>query len=188
MTSNKNCMWCGRPQSDVNRLLPGPQIFICEGCVNGMGEFLHGKSPRGADQVREEIDHAVQDSFQQLIKNLNLGPLHEKYQRLMRVKFKEEEGSPTFQEVFQEFKKGVEAEINTGDYQTRYDLAIAYHEMGLAEDAFREMLASLRGSLKAKDFERAKEIISALLYFHGDSARAIRGIFLAMNEAEIVKL
>lgn len=188
MVEKCNCVWCGRSQSEVNRLLPGPVIFICDQCVSGMGEFLHDKKPVDPDRIREEIDRAVQDSFQHMVKQLNLGPLHEKYQRLMRVKFKEEEGNPTFDEVFQEFKKGVEAEINPRDYQIRYDLAIAYHEMGLAEDAFREMLASLRGALKAKDFERAKEIISAMLYFHGDSARAIRGIFLAMSEAEIVKL
>ena len=187
MADKKSCVWCGRSQAEVNRLLPGPVIFICEECVGGMNEFVHGKQVAAKDQVREEIDRAVQDSFQHMVKNLNLGPLHDKYQRLMRVKSKEEDGA-SFQDVFQEFKKGVEAEINTADYQTRYDLAIAYHEMGLAEDAFREMLASLRGALKAKDFERAKEIIAALLYFHGDSARAIRGIFLAMSEAEIVKL
>jgi hypothetical protein len=188
MADKNYCVWCGRSQAEVNRLLPGPVIFICDACVDGMSDFMHARLPAGADKIREEIDHAVQDSFQHMVKNLNLGPLHEKYQRLMRVKFKEEEGSPTFSEVFQEFKKGVEAEIGGSDYQTRYDLAIAYHEMGLAEDAFREMLASLRGALKAKDFERAKEIIAALLYFHGDSARAIRGIFLAMSEAEVVKL
>lgn len=188
MANHKSCAWCGRTQNEVDRLMPGPTLFICDGCVDGMSDLLHGRKPAGPDRVREEIDTAVQESFQHMVKQLNLGPLHEKYQRLMRVKFKEEEGSPTFDEVFQEFKKGVEAEINPRDYQTRYDLAIAYHEMGLEEDAFREMLSSLRGALKAKDFERAKEIISALLYFHGDSARAIRGIFLAMSEAEVVKL
>jgi len=188
MTDKTCCTWCGRSQAEVDRLLPGPVLFICDACVDGLNDLLHGRKPAGPDRVREEIDNAVQESFHNMVKQLNLGPLHDKYQRLMRVKFKEEEGSPTFQEIFQEFKKGVEAEISPTDYQIRYDLAIAYHEMGLAEDAFREMLSSLRGALKGKDFERAKEIISALLYFHGDSARAIRGIFLAMSEAEVVKL
>jgi thioredoxin-like negative regulator of GroEL len=87
--------------------------------------------------------------------------------------------------VFNEFKKGVEAELANDDYQTRYDLAIAYHEMGLAEDAFREMINSMRGALRQKDYVRAGEIMSALLYFHDDSASAIRGMHKVISEVGV---
>ncbi len=185
MADRRVCLWCGRgPESSV-KLIPGPVMNICEECVGRLSGAVREEEATLAAKVREEIDAAVQKSFQGMVKQLNLGPLQDKYQRLMRVKFKEEPGSPSFLEVFQEFKKGVEAEVAGDDYETRYDLAIAYHEMGLAEDAFREMLRSLRGSLRQKDFDRSAEIISALLYFHGDSSRAISGIYRVLGEAGI---
>jgi tetratricopeptide (TPR) repeat protein len=47
----------------------------------------------------------------------------------------EEEG---FQEVFQAFKRGVSETLGEGDGEARYDLGIAYREMGLLEDAVAE--------------------------------------------------
>jgi len=44
----------------------------------------------------------------------------------------EEEG---FEQVFEAFKSGIERELGDGDHEARYDLGIAYKEMGLLEDA-----------------------------------------------------
>ncbi len=43
-----------------------------------------------------------------------------------------------FGSIFSDFKKGVSATLDAGDYDTRYDLGIAYREMGLYEDAIGE--------------------------------------------------
>jgi tetratricopeptide (TPR) repeat protein len=40
-----------------------------------------------------------------------------------------------FEQVFNAFKTGVERELGEGDHEARYDLGIAYKEMGLLEDA-----------------------------------------------------
>ena len=40
-----------------------------------------------------------------------------------------------FANLFDDFKRGVTEMLDEGDYETRYDLAIAYKEMGLVEDA-----------------------------------------------------
>lgn len=183
MTDKKICLWCGKRESEVERFFPGPAVGICNLCMDRISGAAADDDAGLAERVRVEIDLAVQESFKKMVKQLHFGPLQDKYQRLMRVKFKEEAGSPTFLEVFQEFKKGVEAEVAADDFQTRYDLAIAYHEMGLAEDAFREMLQALGGALRQKEFDKASEVISSLLYFHGDSLRAIQGIFRVMAEA-----
>jgi hypothetical protein len=185
MMDKHACTWCGRSGDEVKRLFPGPTLYVCSHCIESMSGILASEDTVLAAQVRDEIDQAVQESFHRIVKQLNFGPLQEKYQRLMHVKFKEDQGSPSFQEIFGEFKKGVETVLPTDDYQARYDLAIAYSEMGLVEDAFREMLRSLAGALRQKDFDRASEIMSALLYMHKDSARAIIGIFRAMSEAGI---
>ena len=49
-----------------------------------------------------------------------------------------------FAEVFSAFKKGIEEQVDEGDADTHYDLAIAYKEMGLNEDAVRELEAVLK--------------------------------------------
>ena len=52
-----------------------------------------------------------------------------------------------FSAVFSEFKKGVSEQLDEGDHETRYDLGIAYREMGLLEDAVAEFeLASQGGT------------------------------------------
>jgi len=180
--AEQGCVWCGRSKHEVKRLFPGPVIFICSSCIEQLSSLAGGEECVPSEKAREEIDLAVVEGFEKIVKQLNFGPLQDTYVRLMKVKFKEEPGSPTFQEVFNEFKKGVEAELANDDYQTRYDLAIAYHEMGLSEDAFREMLNSMRGALRQKDYDRAGEIMSALLYFHDDSESVIKGIFRTISE------
>lgn len=47
-------------------------------------------------------------------------------------------------DIFNEFKKGLEKELEDEDYETHYNLGIAYKEMGLIDDAIREFQASLK--------------------------------------------
>jgi len=49
-----------------------------------------------------------------------------------------------FTDVFSAFKKGIQQQVAEGDADTHYDLAIAYKEMGLNEDAVRELETVLR--------------------------------------------
>jgi tetratricopeptide (TPR) repeat protein len=41
-------------------------------------------------------------------------------------------------EIFEEFKKGIETELEDEDSETHYNLGIAYKEMGLVDDAIKE--------------------------------------------------
>jgi pilus assembly protein FimV len=52
----------------------------------------------------------------------------------------EEEG---FQQVFAAFKAGVEKQLSAHDYEARFDLGIAYKEMGLFDDAIGEFRVAL---------------------------------------------
>ena len=54
-------------------------------------------------------------------------------------------------EIFKEFKKGVDEKIGHADYDTRYNLGIAYKEMGLIEEAIHEFLISSKHPLKFFD-------------------------------------
>ena len=73
----------------------------------------------------------------------------------------EEEGAPSFDEneqvsvadVLREFRKGVDKQIGSEDKQARYDLGIAYREMGLWDEAIGEFeLASADPARRADCF------------------------------------
>ena len=51
------CTWCGRPPSEVDRLIAGPDVYICDGCVAAAAQVIAGNAttraglrvaPRGA--------------------------------------------------------------------------------------------------------------------------------------------
>ncbi|MFO0687616.1 MAG: tetratricopeptide repeat protein [Myxococcota bacterium] len=56
-----------------------------------------------------------------------------------------------FESIFSDFKKGVSATLGEGDYDTRYDLGIAYREMGLYEDAIGEFKICLESPARRFD-------------------------------------
>jgi tetratricopeptide (TPR) repeat protein len=59
-----------------------------------------------------------------------------------------------FRETLEQFKQGVEANLEAGDFQAHYDLGIAFREMGLLDEAiaqFQKALRSAEGRLKASE-------------------------------------
>jgi tetratricopeptide (TPR) repeat protein len=70
------------------------------------------------------------------------------------IALSEEEQS--LEEIFKEFKKGVEQQLDAEDYDTHYNLGIAYKEMGLTDEAIGEF------QLASKDPKRSVECASML--------------------------
>ena len=66
------------------------------------------------------------------------------------------EGEASLEEIFREFKKGVEQQLSAEDYETHFNLGIAYKEMGLVDEAIGEF------QLASKDPARAVECCSML--------------------------
>jgi tetratricopeptide (TPR) repeat protein len=66
------------------------------------------------------------------------------------------QGEVSLEEIFREFKKGVEQQLSAEDYETHYNLGIAYKEMGLVDEAIGEF------QLASKDPQRAIECCSML--------------------------
>jgi tetratricopeptide (TPR) repeat protein len=66
------------------------------------------------------------------------------------------EGEVSLEEIFREFKKGVEQQLSPEDYETHSNLGIAYKEMGLIDEAIGEF------QLASKDPGRAVECCSML--------------------------
>lgn len=65
-------------------------------------------------------------------------------------------GEPSLEEIFREFKKGVEMQLSPEDYETHSNLGIAYKEMGLIDEAIGEF------QLASRDPGRAVECCSML--------------------------
>jgi tetratricopeptide (TPR) repeat protein len=65
-------------------------------------------------------------------------------------------GDASLVDIFREFQKGVDKQLGKEDYETRYNLGIAYKEMGLVDEAIAEF------QLAAKDEGRLLECASML--------------------------
>jgi pilus assembly protein FimV len=76
----------------------------------------------------------------------------------------------TFEEIFSQFKKGIEETLGDEEYETHYNLGIAYKDMGLYDDALTEFEMSSRDpdltqdslSLMAMCFVDKKDLDSAV--------------------------
>ena len=66
------------------------------------------------------------------------------------------EGEASLEEIFREFKKGVEQQLSAEDYETHFNLGIAYKEMGLIDEGIGEF------QLASKDPSRTVECCSML--------------------------
>ncbi len=54
-------------------------------------------------------------------------------------------------DIVREFKSGISEKLDETDFETHYNLGVAYREMGLLEDAAQELLVASRSMDKAKD-------------------------------------
>jgi tetratricopeptide (TPR) repeat protein len=79
-------------------------------------------------------------------------------------------------EVFSEFKKGLEKVVKPEDVDTHYDLGIAYKEMGLIDDAIGEFNVARQGCLGKKKEVDCLAMKAALQVMKGDFAAAIEAL------------
>lgn len=65
-----------------------------------------------------------------------------------------EDEDETFREILEQFKRGIEENLDAEDFQAHYDLGIAFKEMGLLDEAiaqFQRALRSPEGRLRASE-------------------------------------
>ncbi len=85
-----------------------------------------------------------------------------------------------FTDVFSAFKKGIQQQVDEGDADTHYDLAIAYKEMGLFEDAVRELETVLRTGARSIE---ALSLMATCKLALGDAAAAAAHLEDALERA-----
>jgi tetratricopeptide (TPR) repeat protein len=64
--------------------------------------------------------------------------------RIDRREPQDEDEQREFKEILEQFKRGIEENLDTDDYQAHYDLGVAFKEMGLLDEAIAEFQKALR--------------------------------------------
>ncbi len=81
--------------------------------------------------------------------------------------------------LFREFKKGVQEQFGDQDYETRYNLGIAYKEMGLIKEAIEEFKLASKGQ---NLFIAAISMIAACYKEEGDYEHAVQQFQAALED------
>ncbi len=84
------------------------------------------------------------------------------------------------EEVFADFKKGLEKVVKPEDVDTHYDLGIAYKEMGLIDDAIGEFVVARQGSMGKRKEIDCLSMMAALQMMKGDTKAAVESYALAL--------
>jgi ATP-dependent Clp protease ATP-binding subunit ClpX len=50
------CSFCGKSQHEVRKLIAGPKVFICDGCVDLCVEIIREERQRGETQKDDGDD------------------------------------------------------------------------------------------------------------------------------------
>jgi tetratricopeptide (TPR) repeat protein len=66
--------------------------------------------------------------------------------RVNRREPKDQDEQREFHEILEQFKRGIEENLDSDDYQSHYDLGVAFKEMGLLDEAIAEFQKALRAS------------------------------------------
>jgi tetratricopeptide (TPR) repeat protein len=75
--------------------------------------------------------------------------LHTELRRDVENVSAEEGREVSLEEIFRDFKKGVEQQLSPEDFETHYNLGIAYKEMGLTDEAIGEFQLAAKDPLHA---------------------------------------
>jgi tetratricopeptide (TPR) repeat protein len=98
----------------------------------------------------------------------------------------EEEFQYSVEDVFNQFKKGVEQTVKREDSATHYDLGIAYKEMGLLDDAVHEFEIALEGNDRRKEVD-CLSMIGLCRMAKGEPREAVAAYRRALGSDHLTK-
>ncbi len=75
---------------------------------------------------------------------LDEGGVRDTRMRVDRADPKGKDEQREFQEILEQFKRGIEQNLDSEDYEAHYDLGVAFKEMGLLDEAIAEFQKALR--------------------------------------------
>ncbi len=132
-TATRPCSFCGRP----SWFGPFEAVFVCEACPRRIGEVLR-LEPRSVWSIRtlgEPPAASGGEARRAAARNADVD------------------------ETFRRFEEGVAAAVAPDDAGTHADLAVAYREMGLDDDALREAGVALEKGRDPHTLRRALKLL-----------------------------
>jgi tetratricopeptide (TPR) repeat protein len=130
---------------DISEELEEVDFFISQGLLDEALPILEGLAARFPDDagVKERLAQVRPETAPRtpsapappVVREFDLGALAGD---LDLSDVTQDDISNEIDEVFSQFKAGVEKQVSRSDYATHYDLGVAYREMGLLEDAIAE--------------------------------------------------
>lgn len=140
---------------DYSEEIAEADFYLSQGLIDdarGILERLHGLFPEN-EEIKEKLTSLGErvEEIEKVGIEEKVEGVEEKYEELVvtsgeTLEAEEMIPEPVLDsdvlEIFDEFKKGLEKELEEEDYETHYNLGIAYKEMGLIDDAIREFQTS----------------------------------------------
>jgi tetratricopeptide (TPR) repeat protein len=87
-------------------------------------------------------------------------------------------------DVFDQFKRGLERTVRPDDSATKYDLGIAFQEMGMLDEALEQFRSALSGGEKRREVE-ILSMIGNCLGMKGDHAGAVEAYRQALRSEHL---
>jgi len=92
-----------------------------------------------------------------------------------------QEAPVTFEEIFAQFKKGIAETLGSQEYETHYNLGIAYKDMGLIDDAIRELEIASGDDTLLQD---SLSLIAMCFFENQDYDSAVKTVQKALETAK----
>jgi tetratricopeptide (TPR) repeat protein len=171
------------------------QFREASGRASAAGDTLDEHPGPTAEATSEQVKVKMEANIYDLLKKKSLEEQVQGAGDRSGAEAGSSDGSPLerleFQDLFDNFKQGIQGQVARDDYETHYNLGVAYHEMGLYEDAMEELqIACMDPALQydayflmgscARDLERpdvALDCYEKVLHTEGldqDQRRGIR--------------
>jgi tetratricopeptide (TPR) repeat protein len=136
--------------------------------------------PRAANPKDNEPQLTADDNFVDLADWLREERGPRSYRMVAQEDHDREEGAQAdFTDMLEKFKAGVAANVDDEDFDSHYDLGVAYKEMGLIEEAIAEFQKALRGATQRI---RAYEALGQCFIDRSDFDSAITVLGRALRE------
>jgi tetratricopeptide (TPR) repeat protein len=101
--------------------------------------------------------------------------------RVTRREPQDKDEQREFKEILEQFKRGIEENLDTDDHQAHYDLGVAFKEMGLLDEAIAEFQKALRAP---EGRLRTSESLGTAFFEKGQFAVAEAVLRRAVDSAE----
>ena len=138
------------------------------------GEVPHAATPK------ENTPHRGEDNFVDLADWMREDKGPKSYRMVAQEDEHREEGvQADFTDMLEKFKAGVAANVDDEDFDSHYDLGVAYREMGLLDEAIAEFQKALRGATQRL---RAYEALGQCFIDRADHEAAITVLGRALRE------